>query len=130
MAFIENVRVGKAYRVLVGVDQATGRNIYDKVSTWTDSRDVELPNGHALSEVQGEFMYASAVLPANATTVTVEGSNITADGMLDFYVPTEFYGVSPISVSNQVNGSVTLEFAPQSEPMEVRVICKNLSQAT
>lgn len=121
MAFIENIKKGYAYRVLVGQDPTTSQNIYDRRSLWTHADDVSFADGTTLS---ARDSYATGTLLAGSSTVTVVGSNITVNGMLDIYVPSEDCGVCVKKVISQVNGSVTLEFPVQDHNMEVRVFCK------
>lgn len=120
MAFQERIVKGQAYRVLVGVDSVTSQNIYEKTSFWTSADDVEFRNGKTL---QNTFEYASGTLLAGETTVTITGNIITANGMLDIYVPNEFCRVHFEEITNQRDGSVTITFPVQTEDMEVRVLC-------
>ena len=132
MAFIENIKKNGAYRVCVGVDPSTGQKIYDRISFTTAAEDVIFDDNKDLTEKMEDVSetitalssYASATLTAGETTVTVTGDNITADGMLDIYVPIAFCKVTPESITNQIDGAVTLTFPEQESDMEVRVICK------
>lgn len=126
MAFSENLKTGQAYRVMTDEDPITGTKTYDRLSFWTDARDVEFTNHTTLEEISDTFYYASAVLAAGNTSVTVSGDNISANGLVDIYVPDEFCKVTPNSI---VRGdrSITITFPAQSEDMEVRVVCKSLS---
>ena len=132
--FLEDKVYGQAYRVLTGVDQATNKNHYDKLSFWTDARDVEVDSetGQTLydyiQESGGGNKYASGTLQAGQSSVTIQSSLIKADSMLDIYVPIANSTVSYTSITDQVNGSVTIGFPPQSTNMEVRVVCHNMTQ--
>ena len=132
MAFTETLVKNQAYRVYTDTDPATGDDHYDKLSFYTSSDDVhfEGESGISLTQktqeiVDNTLAYASATLVAGETTVVVTGDKITADGMLDIYVPIAYCKVTPESITNQIDGSVTLTFPPQEEDIEVRVICKN-----
>lgn len=125
MAFIDNYKTGQAYRVLVDQDE-NEQNVYDVLSFWTSASDVTFTNGTNLEEVS-DFSYAEAVLPANQEEITISGSNISMDGLLDIYVEDEFCHRTPKSVVRDAPGSVTLTFDPINEPMTIRVTCKNYS---
>ena len=133
MAYIDTFVKGKAYRVHTGVDASTGKDKYDVVSFKTASDDVFFDNGTSLTQQNTNITniinknlltYATGTLVAGQTTVTVTGSNITANGMLDIYVPIAFCKVTPEAITNQINGSVTIRFPAQSSNMQVRVTCR------
>ena len=126
MAYKENLVTGQAYRVLVEEDPINEENTYDRISFWTHAKDVEFSNHTRLDDISDTFYYAAAVLTAGSTSVTISGSNITLDGLMDIYVPDEFCKVTPNTISRS-NGSVTITFPAQNQDMEVRVVCKSLS---
>lgn len=111
-------KTGGAYRVKTGTSGNT--DLYDEISLWTDPTDVTFPDGKNLKNKV--YDYASGTLVAGHTYVTITSNLITADGMLDIYVPDEFCKVSPDSI-HQANGYVVLTFPTQAEDMEVRVRC-------
>ena len=113
MAFTELKKKHGAYRVNVSP------NVYHRLSLWTHAEDVEFDDGSFLKE---KFDYASGVLQAGETSVTINSDLITADGMLDIYVPNAYCKLSPDSIT-QTNGSVTITFPAQSANVEVRVRC-------
>ena len=123
MAFKENIKTGQAYRVVVDQDPITEEFTYDRLSFWTMADDVEFRNGMSLEEVGTTFFYASGTLAAGQSSLTIEGDNITEDGLLDIYVPDEFCKVTPNTITREGH-SVTLTFPVQKENMEVRVVCK------
>ena len=104
---------GGAYRV------NTGEGTWDEVSHWTHASDVTFDDNKTL---ENKYQYASDTLEAGETTVVIWSSLITADGMLDIYVPVEFCTVTPTAIT-QSNGMVTITFPAQSANMEVRVRC-------
>lgn len=118
MAYTVNTVTGGEY--LVKTNTSGDTDIYDKVSLWTDCTDVTFPDG---SNVKNRvYDYASGTLVAGQTSVTITSSLITADGMLDIYVPNAFAKVTPNTIS-QSNGQVVLTFPVQASNMEVRVRC-------
>ena len=123
MAFNETLKTGQAYRVLTGQNELTGVNSYDRLSFWTSASDVEFSNHTTLEEVSGAFYYAEGTLIAGSTSVTITGTNITEDGLMDVYVPDAFCKVTPNTISRTA-GSVTLTFPVQETDMPVRIVCK------
>ena len=126
MAFQENLKTGQAYRVLVDQDALTGINTYDRLSFWTSASDVQITETTTLQDVSGAFYYSSGVLAAGETTVVISDSNINEDALIDIYVPEDDCKVTPDTITTE-SGIVTITFPPQDHPMEVRIVCKNLS---
>lgn len=126
MAFDENIKTGQAYRVLVSTDQFTGKNTYDRISTWTAASDVEFSYNENLETYRNSFRYASAILQAGHSTVTISGENITDSGMIDIYAPDEYCDLAPTSIVRN-GSSVTLTFPIQREDVEIRVVCNAFS---
>ena len=90
MAFDENIKTGQAYRVLVDTDPVTGKNTYDRISTWTAASDIEFSNNTILEAFVNSFRYAEGGLQAGRNSVTISGENITERGMLEIYVDDDF----------------------------------------
>lgn len=116
----ENIVTGKKYRVLV--DEKN--DIWDRVSLWTSSTDVECGDGETaerkLLKLQGICL--TDTLTAGNTSITFEDDAITDDCIIDFY--TSIYGVNPKSIDNSTFGKLTLTFKAQENDMEVRIIIK------
>lgn len=138
----EQIATGRAHRVLI--DKAS--KLWQKISFWTKSSDVEFNDGNtaetkvgaingitsslnstssnmALSASAGKAINDSlkiitSTLAAGETTITISSQKITANSALSFY--TSVYGVNPKSASAAA-GSVTLTFDAQSAAMTVGV---------
>ena len=126
MAFDENIKTGQAYRVLVDTDPVTGKNTYDRISTWTAASDIEFSNNTILEAFVNSFRYAEGVLQAGRNSVTISGENITESGMLEIYVDDDYcdHDLAPTRIERSGN-SVTLTFPVQGEDIPIRVVCNS-----
>lgn len=113
---------GQAYRVCTDASTES----FDKLSMWTDARDVDTnPSGNTVA-LNNQIAYIEGTLAANATTVRIPASGtsslITADGMLDIYVPSDKSSLVPTTI-DQNEGYVTLTFPAQLTATTIRVRC-------
>ena len=109
----ETEKLHQAYRVCTDAEN----DEYDKVSLWSDYSDVRMQNEYTLKE---QTDYASGTISNNE--VIINSKLITADGMLDVYVPSSNCKLTPNSII-QIDESVTMTFPEGNDGTEIRVRC-------